>query len=55
MPVKPKIRFRADGGKEIGLGHIYRMIALSNLLEDDFDVSFIVQDPDQVVIELLKK
>lgn len=55
MQVKPRIRLRANGGKKSGLGHIYRMIALANLLENDFDCSFIVQDQDQVVTGILQK
>lgn len=53
--MKPGVKFRCDGSKEIGLGHIYRMIALSNLLEDDFECCFIVQKPETGVTELLKK
>jgi UDP-2,4-diacetamido-2,4,6-trideoxy-beta-L-altropyranose hydrolase len=53
--MKSGIKFRCDGSKLIGLGHIYRMIALANLLEQEFECSFIVQKPEAGVCELLKQ
>jgi len=33
-----KIYIRADGGKEIGLGHLVRCFALALMLKDDFEI-----------------
>jgi UDP-2,4-diacetamido-2,4,6-trideoxy-beta-L-altropyranose hydrolase len=41
--MRKKIVFRADGNSEIGLGHIYRCIALADMLKDDFDIEFITK------------
>lgn len=41
MDRKTKILFRADGNQKIGLGHVYRCLAIAEYLEDDFDVEFI--------------
>lgn len=42
MPNK-KVIIRVDGNSNIGLGHIYRGIALAHMLDDEFDVSFITK------------
>lgn len=41
--LKQKIIVRVDGNSNIGLGHIYRGIALAEMLKNDFDVSFITR------------
>jgi UDP-2,4-diacetamido-2,4,6-trideoxy-beta-L-altropyranose hydrolase len=51
--MKPKVFLRADGGKEMGLGHIFRMIALAGILKDDFDCFFIIKKPGSAITELL--
>jgi UDP-2,4-diacetamido-2,4,6-trideoxy-beta-L-altropyranose hydrolase len=48
---KPKIIFRADGNTQIGMGHIFRCLALADMLKDEFDCNFYVQEP----MEYLKK
>lgn len=40
---KPKIIFRANGSKQIGLGHLVRCSALSSLLKNDFETTLIVR------------
>ena len=37
---KRKVVIRVDGNSNIGLGHIYRGIALAEMLKDEFSVSF---------------
>ncbi len=39
----PKIIIRVDGNFSIGLGHIYRGIALAEMLKDEFDVHFLLR------------
>jgi len=41
--LKQKVIIRVDGNSNIGLGHIYRGIALAGMLKNDFDVSFITK------------
>lgn len=40
-----KIYFRADGHAKMGLGHVFRSLALANMLNDDFECVFIIQQP----------
>ena len=40
---KTKVVIRVDGNSNIGLGHIYRGIALAEMLRDEFDISFLVK------------
>jgi UDP-2,4-diacetamido-2,4,6-trideoxy-beta-L-altropyranose hydrolase len=43
--VKRKIYFRADGNAQMGLGHIFRSLALAEMVSTDFDCYFIVRNP----------
>jgi len=43
--MKPNIFFRADGNQRIGLGHVYRSLALAEMLKTDFDCHFIIRNP----------
>ncbi|MFA4870244.1 MAG: UDP-2,4-diacetamido-2,4,6-trideoxy-beta-L-altropyranose hydrolase [Pedobacter sp.] len=45
--IKNRILFRADGNSKIGLGHIMRCIALSQMLRGDFHCSFIISHPSE--------
>ena len=38
---KQKVLIRVDGNSQIGLGHIYRSIALAEMLKDEFEIEFI--------------
>lgn len=46
---KPKIYFRADGNAQIGLGHVFRSLALAEMLSDTFDCHFIIRNPLEVL------
>lgn len=49
------IHFRADGNSTIGLGHIIRSVALADMLKDDFNCQFLIQDPsDEISSSILK-
>ena len=39
--MKKKLLFRADGNSKIGLGHIYRLIALAEFYKDEYDFFFL--------------
>ncbi len=41
-----KIILRADGNATIGLGHVYRLLALADMLRDDFHITFAITQPD---------
>ncbi len=49
-----KVYFRADGNSSIGLGHIYRSLALANMLKQDFDCYFMVRAPLQNIKSKIK-
>ena len=53
--MKPGVKLRCDGNSEIGLGHVYRMMALHDILEEHFDCSFILKNSDRRVAALLEK
>ena len=40
---KQQIIIRVDGNPQIGLGHIYRGIALAEMLKDEFEISFLTK------------
>ena len=41
MEKKRKVYFRADGDKQIGWGHVMRMLAFMDILKRDFELFFI--------------
>ncbi len=43
--LSPPIFFRADGNTHIGLGHLTRCLALAEMLRQEFDCVFLVQNP----------
>lgn len=43
------VYFRADGNSQIGLGHIVRCLALLEMLGDDFEGHFLIQDPSEAL------
>jgi UDP-2,4-diacetamido-2,4,6-trideoxy-beta-L-altropyranose hydrolase len=50
---KPNVYIRADGSPEKGLGHLVRCIALSHMLQNDFDITFVcLQIPEKIKREL---
>lgn len=50
--MKPRIIFRADGNSTIGLGHVVRSLALVEMLMNEFDCVFVIQEPS---VELEKQ
>lgn len=43
--MKYQITFRADASHEIGMGHLTRCLALSQMLKDHFDIQFVTMSP----------
>jgi UDP-2,4-diacetamido-2,4,6-trideoxy-beta-L-altropyranose hydrolase len=52
---KPLILFRADGDSNIGLGHIFRCIAIAERLKNEFCCKFAIADPSESILELLSQ
>ena len=48
------IYFRADGNHEIGLGHIYRVISLKEMLEQHFECVFLLKDSNREILSILQ-
>jgi len=45
-----KIIFRADGNAEIGLGHLYRLISITEMLKNDYDFLFVTKSSSSTAI-----
>jgi UDP-2,4-diacetamido-2,4,6-trideoxy-beta-L-altropyranose hydrolase len=45
MSSKPKVYFRADGNAQMGLGHVFRSLALAEMLSESFDCHFVIRNP----------
>jgi spore coat polysaccharide biosynthesis predicted glycosyltransferase SpsG len=52
---KRRLILRADGNGKIGLGHVYRLLALADILQGMFDCYFAIDAPDSFVQEEIKK
>lgn len=50
---KTIVFLRADGNSEIGLGHVHRLLALSEILSESFECKFVIHAPLQGVRELI--
>lgn len=48
---KPKIVFRADGSARIGLGHLFRSLALAQMLESRYHITFIIKEAPTAFLE----
>jgi UDP-2,4-diacetamido-2,4,6-trideoxy-beta-L-altropyranose hydrolase len=49
-----RILFRADGNSHIGLGHIYRCIAICDRLSNEFECYFAIRNPTIEIYKLIK-
>ena len=49
-----KIVFRANGSSQIGFGHLYRLIALAEILKDSFYTLFVLFKTDGFIIEEIR-
>lgn len=52
--LKNRIVFRADGNSRIGLGHVMRCVALSEMLNSDFECVFIISNPSDSLRSIIK-
>jgi UDP-2,4-diacetamido-2,4,6-trideoxy-beta-L-altropyranose hydrolase len=52
--MKTKVVFRADGNSEIGLGHIFRSLALVEMLNHEFDCLFAIQEPSEALYKQIQ-
>lgn len=50
-----KVILRADGGTQIGLGHIYRLLAVYEMLGDTLNCVFAINQPDEKVKKLIER
>lgn len=51
--MKQRIIIRADGGTNIGMGHVVRCIALADMLKNSFDIIFSIQQPTITTTNLI--
>lgn len=51
--MKKNIIIRADGGSTIGMGHVVRCLALADMLKNDFEISFAIQEPNDKIKDLI--
>ena len=47
--MKTNVVIRADGGTSIGMGHVIRCLALAEMLKDDFNITFAIQQPSESI------
>ena len=53
--MKRKILFRADGNSSIGLGHVYRSLALASILNLEFECHFAIVEPEEVLKTMIQR
>src|ERR1044072_5150725 len=51
--MKKKVIIRADGGTSIGMGHVVRSLALADMIRQDFDIVFAIQQPGDEVLKMI--
>ena len=50
------LKVRVDGGRKVGLGHIYRCLSVSEMVASLFDsITFFLQQAEETTIELIKQ
>lgn len=52
--MKHKVILRADGSTRIGFGHLYRLVALTEILHDDFDCTIVTDEPHQFLLDIVQ-
>lgn len=53
--MREKVILRADGNATIGLGHIFRLLALHDMISSQFDVMFAVQQPEDNLFNTIRQ
>lgn len=53
--MKKNVVIRADGGTSIGMGHVVRCTALAEMLINDFNIVFAIQNPNDSVKKVINK
>lgn len=53
--MRHKIFFRADGSSQIGLGHIFRTLALVDMLKEVFSCTVLIQAPSLHLVTLIER
>lgn len=49
-----KVILRADGNQQIGLGHVYRLLALAEMLYENYYLIFAIRKPEPFLADLIK-
>lgn len=52
--MKKNLKIRADGNTEIGLGHLVRCIALAEMLQEFFDITFFSKTFPEGILETIR-
>lgn len=52
---KRAVYFRIEAGKEVGLGHLYRCLALADMIKADFTVYFLVIGLESEIVAIIQK
>jgi UDP-2,4-diacetamido-2,4,6-trideoxy-beta-L-altropyranose hydrolase len=53
LDLRTSVYLRADGNSQIGLGHVHRLLALSEILNELFKCTFIIRSPLQGIRDLI--
>lgn len=48
------IYLRADGSSKIGLGHVMRLLAVSDMLKDKYSIIFVIRETEREIIQNIK-
>jgi UDP-2,4-diacetamido-2,4,6-trideoxy-beta-L-altropyranose hydrolase len=51
--LKRKIVFRADGSSKIGMGHVMRCLAMSEMLDGDYEMTFAIFNGDDKIKQII--
>ena len=51
---KVTVYLRADGNSAIGLGHVFRLLALADMLKGEFNCIFVINRPDETLLQQIK-